>query len=140
MDESQGTSSETKRPSVLDRALRVFSDVRPGESGSVLLLLSTIFLIMLSYYVIKTVREPLILLGGGAELKSYASAAQAGVLMVFVPLYSKFAERVDRFRLIVGVTLFFALCIQVFFAAGQAALPIGFVFFVWVGIFNVAII
>jgi len=140
VDQPEGTSTEPQRPGVLDRILRLFSDVRPGESATVLLLLLTIFLIMLSYYVIKTVREPLILLGGGAELKSYASAAQAGVLMVFVPLYSAFAERVNRFRLIVGVTLFFALCIQAFYAAGQAALPIGFVFFVWVGIFNVAII
>ena len=32
-------------------------------------------------------REPLILATGGAELKSYAAAAQAAVLIGFVPLY-----------------------------------------------------
>ena len=59
-------SSESARPatatlSPLDRLLGVFSDVRAGEGGRALLMLANIFLILVCYYVIKTVREPLIL-------------------------------------------------------------------------------
>jgi L-iditol 2-dehydrogenase len=42
-----------------------------------LLMLLNVFLLLVCYSVIKTVREPLILLGGGAELRSYAAAGQA---------------------------------------------------------------
>ena len=83
-------------------------------------MLVNIFLLLICYSVIKTVREPLILLGGGAEVRSYAAAGQALLLMGFVPLYSWFASRVDRVKLLVGVTLFFIACIELFAAAVAA--------------------
>jgi AAA family ATP:ADP antiporter len=138
-----------ERPRLLDRALGVFSEVRPGESTTVLLLFANIFTILVGYYVIKTVREPLVLdtgglripLFGGAEVKSFASAGMAFLLMGFIPLYSWFASRVDRVRLIVGFNLFFIACIEAFFLAGRAQVPYtGIAFFIWVGIFNNAII
>ena len=45
----------------LDRLLGLFSEVHPGEGARALLMLVNVFLILVSYYVIKTVREPLIL-------------------------------------------------------------------------------
>src|SRR6266850_2059661 len=94
-------------PGFLDRLLRVFSDVRPGEGATAALLLVSLFLLLAGYYILKTVREPLILTLGGAEMKSYAAAGQALALMVFVPLYSWLASRVDRLKLIVILLLFF---------------------------------
>ena len=91
-----------ERPGLLDRLLRLFGDVRAGEAGTTLLMLANIFLILAGYYVCKTVREPLILAGGGAEVKSYSSAGQALALMGFIPLYSWFSSRVDRARLVLG--------------------------------------
>jgi AAA family ATP:ADP antiporter len=44
-----------------------------------------VFLLLTAYYVLKTAREPLILLAGGAELKSYAAAAQALTLIAAYP-------------------------------------------------------
>ena len=86
-------------------------------------------------------REPLILLGGGAEVRSYAAAGQALLLMGFVPLYSWFASRVDRARLLVGVTLFFVVCIELFASAVAARVPyVGVAFFIWVGIFNMSLV
>ncbi len=120
----------------LDRALRVFGDVRSGEGARVLLLSLNIFVLLVAYYVIKAVREPLILIGGGAELKAYASAAQAVALLLYVPLYGWVASRLPRRQLIVTVVLFFAGCLAIFSAAGAAHVPIGFAFYVWVGIFN----
>src|SRR5207244_1618862 len=98
--------------SAADRFLRIFSDVRPGEGATVLLLTLNLFLLMVGYYIFKVVREPLVLVGGGAEMKSYAAAAQALTLMGFVPLYSWFSSRVNRMRLLMGVIFFFIACIE----------------------------
>ena len=126
-------------PGIADRLLRLFSDVRSGEGTTTLLMLLNLFLLLVGYYVVKTVREPLILVTGGAEMKSYAAAGQALVLMGFIPLYSWFTSRVDRLKLLVGMTLFFIACIELFYLGGRLAVPyLGFVFFIWVGIFSLA--
>ncbi len=125
----------------LDRTLSIFADVRAGEGATAILMLANIFLLLVCYSVIKTVREPLILLGGGAEVRSYAAAGQALLLMGFVPLYSWFASRVDRVKLLVGVTVFFVACVELFAMAVSARVPyIGVAFFIWVGIFNVSLV
>ena len=125
----------------LERVLSLLTDVRAGEGVTALLMLCNIFLLLICYSVIKTVREPLILLGGGAEVRSYAAAGQALLLMGFVPLYSWVAARVDRLRLIVGVTTFFVVCIELFAMAVAARLPfVGVAFFIWVGIFNISLV
>jgi AAA family ATP:ADP antiporter len=141
------------KPGLLDRLLGLFSDVHPGEGARALLMLVNVFLILVSYYVIKTVREPLILgtevpgflqalgIKSAAEMKTFAAAGQAIVLMAFVPAYSWFASRVDRMKLIVGVTLFFAANILAFAFAVHAGVPfIGVAFYVWVGFFSLSII
>jgi len=127
--------------SLVDRFLRIFSDVRPGEGATVLLLTLNLFLLMVGYYIFKVVREPLVLVGGGAEMKSYAAAAQALTLMGFVPLYSWFSSRVNRMRLIMGVIFFFIVCIEAFYVGFHAGVPmLGFFFYVFVGIFSLATI
>ncbi len=125
----------------LERALSPFSVVRAGEGTTAVLMLINIFVLLICYSVIKTVREPLILLGGGAEVRTYAAAGQALLLIGMVPLYSWFASRVGRARLLVGVTLFFIACIELFASAVAARVPyVGVAFFIWVGIFNVSLV
>jgi AAA family ATP:ADP antiporter len=127
--------------SPVDRALSLFTDVRAGEGATAVLMMINIFLLLICYSVIKTVREPLILLGGGAEVRSYAAAGQALLLMGFVPLYSWFASRVNRARLLVGVSLFFVACIELFSLTVAARVPyVGVAFFIWVGIFNMSLV
>ena len=127
--------------SPLTRLLRLFGDVRQGEAPLVLLLVANIFVTLAGYYVCKTVREPLILISGGAAMKTYASAGQALLLMGFIPLYSWFASRVDRTRLLLGLSMFFIVNLELFWAAGHANVPhIGIAFYVWVGIFSNAVI
>lgn len=119
--------------------MRPFGHVEPEEAGTVLLLLANAFVLLVAYYVLKTIREPLILASGGAELKSYASAAQATALVGFVPAYGWLSSRVDRGRLIVFVILFFFATVEAFYLGSRAGVPhLGFAFFVWVGIFSVA--
>jgi AAA family ATP:ADP antiporter len=144
--------SASGRPGRLDRLLGLFSDVHPGEGARALLMLVNVFLILFCYYIIKTVREPLILTAevpeslqgfgiGPAEVKAYAAAGQALLLMGFVPAYSWFASRVDRMRLVLGVTAFFVANILFFAVAVQARVDhIGVFFYIWVGIFSLSII
>src|SRR5262245_47827522 len=46
----------------------------------------------------------------------------------------------DRRRLINVVTLFFVACLIVFYVLGQMRVPLGMVFFLWIGIFNLMIV
>lgn len=124
-----------------DRLLRPFGDVRHGEGPTALVLLATLFVVLCGYYICKTVREPLILTGGGAEVKAYAAALQALVLMVAVPAYSRLAAAVSRRTLVISVTVFFVLNLELFWLLGTFGLPyLGVAFFVWVGIFNNAVV
>ena len=126
--------------SPLDRLLRIFTDVKAGEGGTAVLLSLNIFLILMAYYVLKPVREALILGGGSAELKTYMSAAQVAVLAIVVPYYGRLVDRMDRRRLINVVTMFFVACLVVFYVLGQMRVPLGMVFFLWIGIFNLMIV
>jgi AAA family ATP:ADP antiporter len=120
--------------------LSPIADVRPGETTSVLLLTLTMFLMLSGYYMLKTAREVFILTQGGAEVKSYASAGQAILLLMIVPAYGALASRVNRRQLITWVTLFFASNIIFFALAVRAGLHVGIPYFLWIGIFNVMVI
>ena len=50
----------------LDRTLSLFTEVKGGEGATVMLLAVNIFCVLAFYYVLKTVRESLILTEGGA--------------------------------------------------------------------------
>jgi len=133
------TAGTAPRPGLLDRALRIFSDVRAGEGGTVLLMFVNLLLLLTAYYIIKTVRDTLILATGGAEVKAYSSAGQALVLMAFIPAYSWFASKVDRVRLIVGVLAFFIVNLGLFALGFARGLPyVSVAFYIWVGIYNMA--
>jgi AAA family ATP:ADP antiporter len=130
----------TERLSPLDGTLRLFTDVRPGESGTALLLTFNIFLLLAAYYIIKPLREALILSNEGAEVKSYAAAGQAIMLLGLVPAYGLLADRLPRRGLLNAVTAFFVLCLVAFYALTRANVPIGVIFFLWVGIFSLMIV
>lgn len=121
----------------LARVLRVFGDVRPGEGATVLLLAFDIYLLLTAYYLLKVAREPLILLGGGAEVKSYASLGQSLILVVVANAYGWLAAHVSRIKLIAFVTVFFVLNLLAFAALGHAGVALGVPFFLWVGVFNI---
>jgi AAA family ATP:ADP antiporter len=138
------SSPATAAPTPLgpvDRFLRLFTEVRHGEAPRLLLLTLNVFLILTAYYVMKPVREALILdQPGGAELKAYAYAAQALVLAIVVPLYGALATKLPRRRLINLVTAFFIACLPVFFLLAQAKVEVGVVFFLWIGVFSLMVI
>ncbi|MEO8099299.1 MAG: Npt1/Npt2 family nucleotide transporter [Acidobacteriota bacterium] len=123
----------------LERGLSVAAEVRAGEGRGVVMLGLNVFLLMLAYYLLKTVRDALILAEQGAEIKSYSSAFQAVLFLGIVPAYAAFASRVNRIRLITWVTFFFISNLLLFAAFGKSGVREGIVFFVWVGIFNMLV-
>jgi AAA family ATP:ADP antiporter len=126
--------------SPVERILNLFTEVRRGEAASALLLALNIFLILTAYYILKPVREALILSGsGGAEIKSYVAAGQTLLLLGAVPLYAWFAGRHDRRALINRVTVFFAACLVAFYFLAIAGAPVAIAFYLWVGIFNLMV-
>ena len=127
-------------PGVLERLLSYFADVRAGEGLSALLLTVNVFLLLFAYYLLKTVREALILTEGGAYIKAYSSAGQAALLMILVPLYGFLGAKVVRIRLLGGLLLFFIANLVLFYLFGVNGAREGVVFYIWVGIFNVFII
>jgi len=128
-----GQSASARALAVL---LRPFAKVEPAEAVTASVLTLTVFLLLTAYYLLKTAREPLILLHGGAEVKQYAAAGQALLLVGVVNAYSALARRVGRQRLIATVYLFFVSNLVVFAILARSNVVIGVPFFLWVGIFN----
>lgn len=130
-----------ERAGLLDRALRLFAEVRAGEGATALLLALNVFLLLATYYCIRPVREALILsTPGGPELKSYLAAGQAILLLGLVPAYGALADRLPRRRLLNVVTAFFIACLVAFYGLTRGGAPIAAIFFLWVGIFNLMIV
>jgi AAA family ATP:ADP antiporter len=127
-----------------ERLLNLISIVKPGEGLSCLLLTANATILMACYYLLKVVREPLILAYGGAEYKSYATALQALVLMAVVPIftmfYHKYSQSEDRSTIINRVLLFFASNLLIFILLDFLNFNIGMAFYVWLGIFSVMVV
>lgn len=131
---------EERPRSPLERFLSYFADVRTGEGWTALLLTINVFLLLFAYYLLKTVREALILTEGGAYIKAYSSAGQAGLLMVLVPVYGYIGAKVVRIRLLGGLLMFFISNLALFYVFGVSGAREGIVFYIWVGIFNVFVV
>jgi AAA family ATP:ADP antiporter len=120
--------------------LRSLFPVQRREAAQVALLAVNVFVLLTTYYVLKVVREPLILIDGGAEVKAYASAGQAGLLLFVVPVFGAIAARRSRLQIMVSVQTFFIGCLLAFYALSRLGVPIGIAFYLWVGVFNVLVV
>lgn len=129
-------SSRWFGPGITDRLLRLVTTVEPGEGLGALLLAADVFLLLTAYYILKTVREALILAEGGAEVKAYASAGQAALLLLIIPAYGWLANRLTRFKLVATVMLFFLSNLPVFYVLNEAGVSVGVAFYLWLGVFN----
>jgi len=133
----------TKRESVAHKILRLFTVIHPGEAVTAGLLTLNIYLLLMAYYIIKPVREALIIGGQGADIKSYLSAAIAVLLIFVVKGFSAVASRFPRQKLITWVTVFFISNLVFFYIlslGNVTSSTMGIIFFVWVGIFNVMVV
>jgi AAA family ATP:ADP antiporter len=123
---------------------------RRSEVLSALLMLVNVFVLLSLYYVLKVLREPLILLGSGAvlfgkkldgaELKAYVTAGQSLLLLFVVPAFGYLASRVNRVRLLTVVQIVFVGCLVMFAVLAEANATIGIPFYLWLGIFNMMVV
>ncbi len=146
---SEARTKETSGPeSVFTRAfygfLRLFADIRPGEAPKALLLALNVFLLLLAYYVLKPLREALLLVNKDAPVvKSCLGGAQAVLFIFVIKAFSRLASRLPRHILITCTTLFFVSNLVIFYILSLGGVPVktmGILFFVWVGIFNYFVI
>ena len=112
-----------------------------GEGPTALLLAVNVFLILTAYYILKPVREALILERGSAELKTYMAAGQVVALAFIVPVYGKLvasrprdAPHQHRDRLLHRAAWWS------FYFLAKAGVPLGIPFFIWIGVFNLMIV
>jgi len=126
------------------RFLRLFADIRPGEASKALMLAANVFLLLLAYYILKPLRESLLLIDkDAAVVKSALGGAQAVLFVFVIKAFSRLASKVPRHTLITWTTSFFISNLVIFFFLhrfGMALKPMGILFFVWVGIFNYFVI
>jgi AAA family ATP:ADP antiporter len=133
-----------------ERLLQIFTEVRPGEGSTALLMFANVFLILCAYYFIKPLREGWIAISdisglSKMEVKAYSSFAQSIFLLFIVGWYARLSSRLDRSTLITRATLFCIsnMVIFWFFQPGFffEQLPIsGIVFYLWVGMFGVFVV
>ncbi|MEH6569306.1 MAG: Npt1/Npt2 family nucleotide transporter [Halioglobus sp.] len=125
-----------------ERFLSLFTTLRAGEGTAAISLCWQSFALMYAYYLLKVIREPMILAEGSAELKAYTTAAQAVILMFFVvPVFAKSYKKLSSLEaknhLFRHTLMFFGICLVTFGAAYHAGWHIGIAFYIWLGIFSV---
>jgi len=136
-------SSDEKSASLLYKFLRIFTVVHPGETITALFLSLNVFFLLLSSYIMKTIREGLILGFKGPVVKSYLYGTMAILFIFVIKIFSRLASRIPRHLLITWVTVFFISNMVIFYIAILIGLPEGtfsIIFYVWVGMFNVMVI
>lgn len=143
MAESDAREGDRSGRSPLEKLLGVVTEVHAGEGPNALLLTLNVFLLLTAYYVIKPVREGLIVsMPNGPEYKAYLGGAIAIALLFAVPAYGAVADRIAKSKLVIGVTLFFTSHLLVFYVLSKTSVQasLGLAFFVWVGIFNMMLV
>ncbi len=144
------TEFDRSRLSGVERVLRVFTDVRPGEGRTALLMFTNVFLILCAYYFIKPLREGWIAVSGVAglsklELRAYTAFGQSLLLIPVVAGYGRLVGRWPRAVLIERATLFCMANMVAFWALQPNFLVspvpyIGIAFYLWVGMFAVFVV
>ena len=78
MSINRGVLSENR--SKLDRALSLFTEIRPGEGVTAMLLAANVFFLLAAYSVLKVVRESLILAEDGAVVEKLRRSGTSGAV------------------------------------------------------------
>lgn len=135
---------------LMERFLRLFTDVRPGDGGTALLMFANVFLILTAYYFIKPLREGWIsvsLIAGlePVEVRAYTSFGQAILLIPVIAWYSRLVNRWPRGRVVTAATLFCISNLVLFwFLQPNFFIPnlpfTGILFYLWVGMFGVFVV
>ncbi len=141
---------ETLRLTPVERCLRIFTDIQPGEGRTGLMMFANVLLILCAYYLIKPLREGWLAISTvegltAMELKAYSSFAQTLLLVGVVAAYGRLVGRWSRSVLITRATLFCMANLLLFWPLQPDFLigvvpGAGIVFYLWVGMFGVFVV
>lgn len=133
-----------------ERFLRLFTEVKPGEGVTAVMMFANVFLILLAYYFIKPLREGWIAVSdieglSKMEVKAYSSFVQSIILLFVVGWYARLADQWDRVTLFTRATLFCISNMLIFWFLQPNFffdnLPLsGVVYYLWVGMFGVFVV
>jgi len=142
--------AQPSRLTKVERFLRLFTDVRPGEGRTALLMFSNVLLILCAYYFVKPLREGWLAVSAieglsKMELKAYSSFGQSLFLVFVVAGYGRLVGRWPRGVLISRATLFCMSNLVIFWFMQPGFfvehLPgAGIAFYLWVGMFGVFVV
>ncbi len=113
-------------------------NVRRSELGVTLLMLVYIYLLLLTYYLLKPVRDSLFLTELGAEQLSIVYMLTAVVTLPITLIYSRVAQRWSLLAVINGTTIFLIVCLGIL--RWLVTFPDSWVyiaFFIWVSLFGI---
>ena len=139
------------RLSRLERFLCLFTEVRPGEGVTAVLMFLNVFLLLCAYYFVKPLREGWLTVTdvmelSSLQLKAYSAWIQGLLLLPVVAWYGRLSDRMDRGTLITRATLFCMANLVIFFlwrpgGSFDATIPgSGLAFYVWVSMFGLFVV
>ena len=124
----------------LERFISLFTKVRAGEGWAVGMYFLYAGLVVFSYYIFKTVREPLIIVSYSAAAKTYATGLAAIVLLFFMPIYSQLFQRFSREKLVMSLALMFSVMGFGFALLYSMDARIAYPYYIWVSIYGVMMV
>lgn len=125
---------------ILDRLLPDYPEDQQAERKQLLGLMGMFFLVVTAVGILKPVRNSLAL-SGLAEGDFYRVYLVSAVVLVFVPLYNRLADRLGWRALVPGVAVFFGLnlmAFRIFYTQGSTAM--GLLFYGWYDLFAAALV
>ena len=140
MDFEPDGQSTTGSLSCGEKLLSAGAEINAGEGKNVYFLMLSLFFLLITAYLLKPVREMLILTQGGSEIRSYAVALQALLLIALLPVYGILTRRYEPKKFMVGIALFFSLNMFMFFVWGTTGHKASIAFFVWLGAYGVLMV
>ena len=133
-----------------ERFLRIFTEVRPGEGPTALLLFANVFLILCAYYFVKPLRDGWIAVSAieglsKMEVKAYSSFGQSLLFLGAIGVYARLSSVLPRASLITRSTLFCMSNLVLFWFLQPNFfldnLPgMGIAFYLWVGMFGLFVV
>jgi len=129
---------EEKRPTVIQRLLKLSSDIHPQEVRVTLSAFSLVLILMAAYYILRPVRDAMASDWSDAEV-SWLWTLTFIFSVIAVSLYGKAITLIRFKRLVPAIYAFFALSFTLFYIGTQnlaERVLIDKSFYVWISIFS----